>query len=45
MEYNIINWSYIVQYADQHVSVDEFYRMQNKTNPVVSIGQRFERKS
>ena len=45
MEYIDIDWNYIVQYADQHDSVHEHYRMQNKTNSVVSKSESFEKKS
>ena len=36
--------NYIVEYADQHEDVYELYQMQNKTNSVISISERLEKK-
>ena len=45
MENKEIDWNYIVQYADQQESVQEFCQMQKKTLSVVSISKSFEEKS
>ena len=44
MENNIIGSNYLVQYANQHKSVQEFYGMRKKTNSTVSVSELFEKK-
>ena len=44
MEYKKIDSSFFVQCAEQHESFHEVYRLQNKTNSVVTISERFQKK-